>query len=91
MFNVNAHRNFENWYITAILRSVPSVLDEDMIMMPWVVTTDDTRHLEAQAHLYSVGVASSCLSQPEPRTVGSSNYVCHSLVESIFYVPVLLE
>ncbi|MGI9848593.1 hypothetical protein [Vibrio vulnificus] len=60
-------------------------------MMPWVVTTDDTRHLEAQAHLYSVDAASSCLSQPEPRTVGSSNHVCHSLVESIFYVPVLLE
>lgn len=60
-------------------------------MMPWVVTTDDTRHLEAQTHLYSVDAASSCLSQPESRTVGSSNHVCHSLVESIFYVPVLLE
>ncbi|MGR5061194.1 hypothetical protein ACPV3O_23350 [Vibrio rotiferianus] len=43
-------------------------------MMPWVVSTDDTRHLEAQAHLYSVDAASSCLSQPEPKTVGSSNH-----------------
>lgn len=63
LFNVNAHRNFENWYIAAILRSVPSVLDEDVIMMPWVVTTDNTSHLDAEAHLYSVGVASSCLSK----------------------------
>ncbi len=60
-------------------------------MMSWVVTTDEISHLQVQTLLYSVVAASSCLSQLEPRSVASSNHAYHSQIESIFYVPVLLE